>query len=199
MDLLFQPGEVSPERLRRLGQISGQADTMPEALFVAFVATIVGRRDWRTDVLRLTAHDIVTGERRVLRAGRRIGLGRACAASSSVPGAFPPVKAGGERLMDGGCRSGTNCDLAAGARRALVIALMPLPDAALSPAVTEEVAELERDGTVVHAAWPDADAVSATGGNALDPKVVPAVARTGRVQGLADAAAVSMLWAGRTS
>ena len=50
---------------------------------------------------------------------------------------------------------------------------------------------------VLDAAWRGADATA--GGNALDATVIPAVARTGRVQGLADAAAVSTLWAGGAS
>lgn len=50
---------------------------------------------------------------------------------------------------------------------------------------------------VLDAAWRGADATA--GGNALDATVIPAVARTGRAQDLADAVAVGSLWAGGAS
>ncbi len=194
LDLLLRSEHPTPDALRELGELARQASTMPEPVFVGFVATLVGRRAWRSPALRITAHDTGTGERVVLAAGGRVGLGRACAASSSVPGFFPPVAAAGRRLMDGGCGSGTNADLASGADRALVLALLPRKDASPAPAMVEELASLESGGTRVHAAWPDADAVSATGGDALDPAVAPALARAGQAHGRRDAPLVAALW-----
>jgi NTE family protein len=194
VELLLASELPTPESLRRLGGLALESSTMPEPVFVGFVTTLVGRRSWRTDKLRVTAHDTATGERAVFGPYRSIGLGRACAASSAVPGVFPPVSVRGVRFMDGGCASATNADLAAGAERALVLALLPRPDAAPAPAMLAELGELERGGTRLHAAWPDAAAVEATEERPLDPHVAPSLARAGHDQGARDASAVAELW-----
>ncbi len=46
----------------------------------------------------------------------------AVAASCAVPGVHPPITVGGRRLVDGGLRSPTDADLAAGCDRVLVVA-----------------------------------------------------------------------------
>ena len=49
---------------------------------------------------------------------------RAVAASSAVPGVFPPQPIGDRRCMDGGVSgTGTHLDLLAGAKRVLILAL----------------------------------------------------------------------------
>jgi NTE family protein len=194
LELLHASEQPPAESLRRLGVLALESSTMPEPVFVGFVSTLVGRRGWQTDRLSVTAHDTRTGERAVLGPDGSVALGRACAASSAVPGLFPPVSVRGLRFMDGGCRSATNADLAAGAERAVVLGLLPRPDAAPAPAMVAELDALERDGTRVHAAWPDADAVAATGGRPLDPHVAPRLAQAGYAQGARDASAVAALW-----
>lgn len=194
LELLLASERPTPESLRRLGGLALECATMPEPIFVGFVATLVGRRSWQTDTLRVTAHDTASGERAVFGPGRSIGIGRACAASSAVPGVFPPVSVRGARFMDGGCASATNADLAASAERALVLSLLPRPDAAPAPALLAELDGLERGGTRLRAAWPDERAVEATEGRPLDPRVAPALARAGYEQGTRDAAAVAALW-----
>jgi NTE family protein len=194
LELLRASERPTPEALQRLGALAVASATMPEPVFVGFVSTLVGRRGWQTEALRVTVHDTATGERAVFGPHRSVGLGRACAASSAVPGFFPPVSVRGARFMDGGCRSATNADLAAGAERALVLALLPRPDATPAPAMLDEVEALERDGSRVYAAWPDAAAVDATDGRPLDPHVAPKVAQAGYEQGARDAATVAALW-----
>jgi NTE family protein len=160
------------------------------------VAALVGRRGFGAgSPLRATAFDTETGERLVLGPGQGIGVARACAASSAVPGIFPPVRVKGRTLMDGGCMSGTNADLVQGAERALVVSLL-LRAADPPPWMLDEVAELERRGTRVHATWPDAEALAAAGNDLLDARVAPEVAVAGRAQGLREATRVAALWAG---
>lgn len=194
LELLRASEQPTPASLRRLGELALGCSTMPEPVFVGFVTTLVGRRSWQTEKLRVTAHDAATGVRAVFAPNRTLGLGRACAASSAVPGIFPPVAIRGDRFMDGGCGSATNADLAAGAERALVLALLPRPGAAPAPALLAELAGLERGGTRLHAAWPDEAAVDATEGRPLDPHVAPPLARAGYEQGTRDASAVAALW-----
>jgi NTE family protein len=195
LDLLRASEQPTAESLRSLGGLALEASTMPEPVFVGFVSTLVGRRGWQTDALRVTAHDTATGERRALGPNQSVAIGRACAASSAVPGIFPPVSIHGRQFMDGGCGSATNADLAAGAERALVLALLPRPDAGPAPALLSELDGLERGGTRAHAAWPDEEAVEATEGRPLDPHIAPALARAGYRHGARDAAAVARLWA----
>lgn len=194
LELLRASERPALESLERLGALALESATMPEPVFVGFVTTLVGRRAWQTEALRVTVHDTATGERAVLGPRQSVGLGRACAASSAVPGFYPPVSVRGRRFMDGGCGSATNADLVAGAERALVLALLPRPDAVPAPAMADELDALERAGTQLHAAWPDAAAVEATDGRPLDPQVAPAVAQAGYEQGVRDAAAVAALW-----
>jgi NTE family protein len=195
LELLRASERPSPESLRRLGALALESATMPEPVFVGLVTTLVGRRAWQTTALRVSVHDTATGERSVLGPQQSVGLGRACAASSAVPGYFPPVSVRGVRYMDGGCGSATNADLVTGAERALVLALLPRPGAEPAPAMVDELDALARAGTRLHAAWPDASAVEATDDRPLDPHVAPEVARAGFEQGARDAAAVAAFWA----
>jgi NTE family protein len=194
VELLLESVSPTPESLRRLGELALAARTMPEPLFVGFTSALIGRRNWRNPSLRITAHDTATGERVVFMPGHGIGLGRACAASSAVPGVFPPVAVHRRRFMDGGSCSATNADLAGGAERALVLSLLARGNAAPPTAMLGEIAALERGGTRVHAAWPDDASVAATDGDPLDPGIVPLLARAGRAQGRRDAPAVAALW-----
>lgn len=194
LGLLRESEQPTSDSLRRLGELALEASTMPEPVFVGFVATLVGRRGWQSEALRVTVHDTATGERAVFAPNQSVALGRACAASSAVPGIFPPVSVRSARFMDGGCGSATNADLAAGAERALVLALLPRPDALPAPAMLAEIGMLEHAGTRLHAAWPDAASVEVTAGRPLDPDVAPALARAGYEQGKRDAPSVAALW-----
>jgi NTE family protein len=194
MKLLFEEEDRTAAQLQELGRLAREAPAMPEPLFVGIVAALVGRHSFgRDSALRATAMDTETGERLVLGPGQRVGVARACAASSAVPGIFPPVKVHGRKLMDGGCVSGTNADLVAGAERAVVISLL-VREATPPSWMVSEIAELERNGTHVQAVLPNTAALEAAGDDLLDPAVAPDVARAGRAQGRREAASVGETW-----
>lgn len=69
----------------------------------------------------ITAVDATTGEPVVWDRDSGVPLVSAVAASSAFPGAAPPVAIDGHRYMDGALRSGTNADLATGARTLVVV------------------------------------------------------------------------------
>lgn len=69
----------------------------------------------------IPAVDATTGEPAVWDRDSGVPLVSAVAASSAFPGAAPPVAINGRRYMDGALRSGTNADLAAGARTLVVV------------------------------------------------------------------------------
>lgn len=105
----FPGGMFSAEEARdRLGEI------LPEA--------------WPQRPLWLCAVDITSGRRVVLgQAGApRVLLRDAVLASCAIPGVYPPVRAGGMTLVDGGAHSTTNLDLAAEAGSPLIIGVAPM-------------------------------------------------------------------------
>ena len=67
--------------------------------------------------LQITAVDAATGTFTVFDADSGVSLIDAVGASCAVPGIWPPVTIDGKRYIDGGMRSATNADLAAGYRR----------------------------------------------------------------------------------
>jgi NTE family protein len=106
-------------------------------LGAAFVALVPGmfeirRRfsflDVRADAVSAMPWRIVAAEqgggRHVFTAGEA-PLSLAVAASCAVPGFFAPVRHGDRRLVDGGCHSMTNADLAADDDSDLVIVIAP--------------------------------------------------------------------------
>jgi NTE family protein len=98
---------------------------------------------WPDDPLWLVAVDLVSGRRVVL--GRRgapeVGLHTGVLASCSIPGVYPPVRAGEAVLVDGGAHSSTHLDLAARAGCDLIVGVAPMAyDPADAPGRLERVA-----------------------------------------------------------
>jgi NTE family protein len=149
-------------------------------------------RDWPDRDLRITAVDARNGRLRVFTAADGVDLVDVVAASCAVPGVWPPATIGGRRYLDGGTRSTSNADLAAGCDEVLVIAPMPeLPMAASD--VKRAIADLERSAQVV-TIQPDEASVAAMGANPLDPATAPPAATAGRAQAAAYASQVAALW-----
>lgn len=179
----------------RLGAIALAAPTVPEAERREVIARRLPFSAWPPGRLLVTAVDAVTGEFLTFDADGPVGLVDAIAASCAVPGVWPPMTVDGRRLMDGGIRSITNADLAAGHDRVLVIAPYRVPFNPLGTAVDAEVAELARTGRalVVDA---DTEALQAFGSNPLDPVTRGPSALAGRRQAALIADDVRALWEG---
>jgi NTE family protein len=81
-------------------------------------------RSWPSPRFHATTTDCYTGERLVLSQSSNVPISHAVCASVSLPGVFGPTWIGDRLCMDGAmCSTSTHCDLAAGAGRALVVAL----------------------------------------------------------------------------
>jgi len=172
------------EQLRNFGRFALDADTVPEADRIAVIESRLPSREWPVTPTRLTAVDCLSGELTVFDATSGVSLVDAVAASSAVPGIWPPVTIGGRRYMDGGIRSSDNADLAAGATRITVIS--PLgPDSPLptSMPLRSVLAGLKEGGATVTLISPDAASAAAIGANALDPATRLPAATAGRAQG----------------
>jgi NTE family protein len=181
------------------GQAALDARTMPEPAWVGLIALYLRTRHWPSASLSVTAVDAEDGRLRVFRDADGVAVSRAVAASTAVPRLFPPVRIDGRRYVDGGVRSTTNADLAAGHDVVLLFVdhlASPTGDGSLSRAnVDREVAELRAGGTEVVEIALDAASIAALGEqSAMDPERLAPAARAGRAQGEAEAARVAAAW-----
>lgn len=185
-EIVGGPHPPPAEALARVGAHALSADTVPEAVRRAVIEHRLPSHHWPAAALRLTVVDAQTGELLVLDGGSGVALVDAVAASCAVPGIWPPVTIGERRCMDGGVRSPTNADLAAGYDEIVVLAPLSGPTEAW---VEAEVAALRTHARVA-VVLSDEDAVEAMGPNPLDPDRRAPAAETGRRQGRAAAPAV---------
>jgi NTE family protein len=186
-------GSREPAAFRaRVGRMALAANTVPAAERRAVIEARLPVRDWPERRLLITAVDADTGELVVFDRDSGVPLVDAVAASCAVPGVWPAVTVNGRRLIDGGMRSGTNADLAAGYERVVIVAPIPAGYGAIA-GVARHVAELAGTAKVAVVA-PDAAARQAIGRNVLDPARRAGAARAGRAQAAAAADAVRAVW-----
>jgi NTE family protein len=165
MFLALMQGVTSQRELRaRIGAMALATARMPEAQRQAVLSARLPRHEWPPRRLLITAVDIATGELVVWDRESGVPLMLAVAASCAVPGVWPPVTINGRRYMDGGVRSATNVDLAAGYD---VVVLAPIVGS-LAGSLDEEISRLGPKAKVLAIA-PDDAALEAIGPNPLDP------------------------------
>jgi NTE family protein len=186
-------GSRAPRAVRkRLGRLALRADG-DEAARVAVIDARLPVKEWPAErLLRVTAVDAETGEFRVFDRDSGVPMVRAVAASCAVPGVWPPVTIEGRRYMDGGARSGTNADLAAGYDKVVLLAPLvrgygPMPGAAAH-------VERLRPESAVALVSPDPAALKTFGRNVLDPAKRADAARAGLRQAASVAASVRAVW-----
>ena len=177
--------ESAREIQRRMGAWALGADTVPEPARRAVIEGRLPSHEWPERAIRLVAVEASTGETAVFDRDSRVGLVDAVAASSAVPGVWPPVTIGARRYIDGGVRSADNADLAVGWSEIVILSPLgydsPLP---LMP-LREVVATLRDSGSAVTVLTPDAASAAAIGSNPLDPGTRTPAAEAGRAQGRA--------------
>ena len=147
------------------------ASATPAMTEEAWLARIGGMlpEQWPAGRLALTAVDAGSGEFVVFHADSGVPLEQAVAASCAVPTVFPLVHAGDRALMDGGMRSATNADLAAGFDRVLVVSCNPEPPTSpFGPTLDESLRLIEETGAALHVTADEASH-RAFGMNPLDP------------------------------
>jgi NTE family protein len=191
----------TPEQARAaLGRYALDADTVTEESFVHGFRYLRGP-GWPVQYA-CTAVDAETGEFVVWNAENPTELERAVASSCAVPGIVPPITINGRRYIDGGFRSGTSADLAAGHDLVLILTLRD-PDApsdgnlqleAAQRRIADEFEVIEDAGGTVVTVAPDADSAAAMGTNPHDLSVPPAAAAAGFRQGEAEADRLREPW-----
>jgi NTE family protein len=175
------------ERRRRICEMALTADTVSEATRREVVAGRLSQHTWPRRPLVTVAVDANNGERRLFDVGAGVDLVDAVAASSAVPGIWPPVTIGSARYVDGGIYSLCNADLAAGYERVLVVAPM------VDPALDDQL-QLVREAGGAEVLSPDEAAQAAFGADALDPSIRAPAARAGYAQGRRSAGSLATFW-----
>ena len=178
---------ADPDELRRrIAAMALAADTVDEPARRAVVAGRLAGDEWPRQHMATVAVDAFSGERHIFDAESGVGLIDAVAASSAVPGVWPPVTIGSTRYVDGGIYSLTNADLAVGFDRVLVVA--PIPD----PDLDRKIGPSDRGGTLVVS--PDEESLAAFGADPLDPSVMAPSAQAGLAQGRRSAGELVEFW-----
>jgi NTE family protein len=182
---------LPPQQVRaRLGTLARSAPLGDDGPHVARFAAQLPVHDWPVRPrLVITGVDTATGAPAAWNATAGVELPAAVAASCALPGLFPPVRVGDGYFMDGGVRSVTNTDLAAGADAIVVLA--PTSNVFRTPPGAELAALGVRKSLLI---TPTGQARAAIGGNILDPgRRGPALA-AGAAQAATVAGAVARIW-----
>jgi NTE family protein len=177
---------------RRIGALALDTPTISEAARRAVVASRLPQAGWPDRSLLLTAVEAETGTLVVFTKESGVSLLDAVSASCAVPGVWPPVTIGDLRYIDGGIRSRTNADLAAGSDRVLIIT--PSQPDIRQPwgNLDDEIAQLQpADAHVIYA---DDASQDAFGTNPLSPTTRRPSAVAGRAVGRAASAGVGSFW-----
>jgi NTE family protein len=186
--------DASAASLALVGEAAKVAKTMDPARFRELLEPEVPDA-WPSTKFLATAVDADTGEFVVLSAASGVSLVDAVASSICVPGIFPPVAVADRLLVDGGLRSGTSADLAAGYDTVIVLApigsRMDGMDPAAGRAAADEVRALEAAGASCTLLFPDDATNDVIGINRMDATISVNVMAAGRRQGRTLAASLS--------
>jgi NTE family protein len=189
--------DAEPDTIRRIGHAALAARTPSPATMTRNLTAVLAARGWPSDALHLTCVDAYTGERCVVTRAAKVRTARAVAASSAVPGLFPPQPVLDRRCMDGGVSgTGLHLDLLAGSRRAVVLALSDgagVEEAMMTHGPGSIVAELDAlraTGTAVFVRTPETMDVLTL----MDPRAVPDAVAMARRQAAADADELRAFW-----
>lgn len=197
-------GDGSAEAIRReIGEFALAAKTVGEEDFVATFGRMVASAEWPSKRYLCTAVDTADGSFVTWDNDSGVPLGRAVASSCSVPGIYPPITINGKRYMDGGMRSGTSADLAAGYGRVIVVSVRagteaqrrqnPMAEAGRKR-LENEMDAIRQAGGRVELIVPDEEAAATLGINLMDFRQREPALDTGIRQGKALAATLSSFW-----
>ena len=195
-----------PELIRaEIGKIALDAQTISEEASVSrsMFAPFVGQ-PWPNQ-FRATTVNARTGKLQVWDASSGTPLERALAASTAVPGIWPPITINGERYIDGGVRSMLNADLAIGSDIVIAVSCFPLTArdkavpaffTAMNAAPLAELDALRGSGATLAVIEPHSEFLVLTkhGAAMMDSNLVPEAYRLGHITGLGEAESVGRVW-----
>lgn len=185
----------------RIGEAALAATTMGEEERLELIASRLPNHEWnKKRKLIINTVNASNGEWVTFDQNSNVSLVQAVAASSAVPGIYPPTTINGQRYIDGGMSSGTNADLAKNYDRILILVAEPsMIHAPMGPTMhrisfDDELEVLRESGAKVKVIVPDEDSLQAKGNNPLDVNSRAASANAGREQGKSLAEVVKSFW-----
>jgi NTE family protein len=153
-----------PERAA-IGALALAAPTGSAESYVDVMERLLPVSDWPAG-LTVTAVRADDGEFVAWDQASGVPIASAVGASCALPGVFPPVPVDGARYVDGGVRSPSNVDVAAGAEVVLVI--VPSGRDELGSVLDEEAAAVRASGGRVIELLPDSSGLEAIGPDLMD-------------------------------
>jgi NTE family protein len=177
---------------KAIGEQAIAAPTMSEDAYLAreVFAAFTGR-GWPRNFVATTVN-ARTGQFRAWDWISQAPLERGVAASTALPGTWPPISIGDDRYIDAGVRSFLNADLASGAASVLVISCLDLAIPAGAPealriingAHQAEIEALRASGSEVEALSPNRAFLELTGYGTrmLDGSLPPQAYEVGKAQ-----------------
>ncbi len=197
LELFLKATDGEPTTVQEIGFATLAASTPSPGAMRRNVSIVLGRGSWSSSALQITCVDTYTGERCVVTHESRTSIPRAVAASSAVPGVFPPQPIGDRRCMDGGVSgTGTHLDLLAGAERVVILALTDGHDLSEGMMTThpdageEELADLKASGSSALLRTPaEVDLLEL-----MSPSAVPRALAMGARQATDDVGLLSEFW-----
>lgn len=183
--------EAPVELLKEFGALSKSGAVVPEELYAAIFESVAEADAPWPDNFAATAVDVDSGAFTLIRKSHGAPLRQGVAASCAVPGIFPPVRIGDRAYMDGGCRSPTSADAAAGHARVITLAVnTPLSGPAIWAMAKREAEAVEKAGGRHALIVPDAEVLQTFPMNFMDGRNRAAIAQAGIEQGRREASRI---------
>jgi NTE family protein len=192
----------SPATIQAIGHAAMAAKSIPSEKFQANIKVFLGDMKAIPPKMYITTIDCYTAERLVIAPDSGVSVIDACAASASAPGVTGPTWVKDRVCMDGSIGSTeTHCDIVAGSKRALVIALADTIEQEkeglrlnhLPNTILQEVKDLEARGTktklVVVGMLPGRKTMSV-----VDPGIMEPAIKYGYERGMQDLPEMKRFW-----
>ena len=203
MQMGIDAKDGNPSTIQAIGHAAMAAKSIPGEKFEMNMKVFLGDMKDIPPNMYITSIDCYTGERLVIAPDSGVPVTTACAASASAPGVTGPTWVKDRVCMDGSIGvTETHCDIAAGAKRALVVALADTIEQEeaglrlnhLPNTILEEVKALEAGGTktklVVIGMLPGRKTLSV-----IDPGIMAPAIQYGHDRGMADLPMMRKFWA----
>jgi len=193
----------NPDTIQAIGHAAMAAKSIPSEKFETNIKVFLGNMKSIPEKMYITTIDCYTAERLVIAPNSGISVITACAASASAPGVTGPTWVKDRVCMDGSIGSTeTHCDIVAGSKRALVVALADTIEQEkeglrlnhLPNTILQEVKDLEAGGTktklVVVGMLPGRKTMSV-----VDPSIMEPAIKYGYERGMQDLPEMKKFWA----
>lgn len=202
MKMGIEAKDGSPVTIQAIGHAAMAAKSIPSEKFKKNINVFLGDMKDIPPKMYITTIDCYTAERLVIGPDSGVPVTTACSASASAPGVTGPTWVNDRYCMDGSIGSTeTHCDIVAGSKRALVVALADTIEQEkeglrlnrLPNTILQEVKDLEAGGTkvklVIVGMLPGRKTMSV-----VDPGIMEPAIKYGYERGMQDLPEMKKLW-----